>query len=198
MSVDFQGLDPATLATRSWHDRPDLCAPPPAGTIDACVHPRPRPGELHAYLPRAWQGRRLPAGERYYYPNPVGDYLQESYAAGLPGSDPALTASHVFTNGVDQAVLLPLTLGLLPDIDLLSAICAATNEWLAATWLTDARWKGTVRVAPSDPGAAVAEIERWAADPRFVQVGVPTQSMQLYGNRVFLPIWDLGKVALHR
>jgi uncharacterized protein len=196
VSVDFEGLSPARLARTSFAEagagHPRAVGP----VIDASVHPRPRTGELQRYLPKVWQHRRLPPGERYYYPNPLGDYLQESFVeGGPPGSDPGLLHKHLFEDaGVTHAILLPLTLGLLPDLDLQAAICTATNAWLAETWLTqhnpDGRYKGTIRVAPADPAAAVAEIEKWAAHPHFVQVGVPMQSMQLYGNKVFVPVWE--------
>lgn len=195
--VDFQGIDPAALATKSLRDaangRTASCG---LAVVDASVHPRPRPGELQEYLPKVWQGRRLPKGERYYYPNPIGDYVKESYSeGGPPGSDPELVSRHLFEDvGIDHAILIPLTLGLLPDVDLQAAICSAMNAWLADTWLTrynaEGRYKGTIRVAPSHPEAAVAEIEKWADHPEFVQIGVPMQSLQLYGTRPFLPVWE--------
>lgn len=195
-SVDLQGMAPGASAKKSLAAAAGGHPAPGMLVIDAAVHPRPRPGELQRHLPKVWQHRRLPAGERYYYPNPVGDYVQEAHgSSGPPGSDPDLVDRHLFEAcGIDQAILLPLTLGLLPDIDLLAAICSATNAWLAETWLGEynrhGRYRGTIRVAPTHPEAAVAEIERWAGHPGFVQVGVPLQSTQLYGNRQFLPIWE--------
>ena len=207
-SVDLEGLTLADLATKSLHAAAGGHAAPAMKVIDAAVHPRPRPGELQRYLPKVWQHRRLPAGERYYYPNPVGDYLKESFNEfGPPGSDAALMSRHLFDDcGISQAILLPLTLGLLPDIDLVAAICSATNAWLADTWLTThnahGRYRGTIRIAPSNVTAAVAEIEKWAGHPGFVQIGVPLQSTQLYGGRHFLPIWEAAAahglpVAVH-
>lgn len=164
--------------------------------VDASVQVRPESqAALREFLPRVWRDRRLPFGERYYYPNPKGDYLREAYATGLPpGADPQLLQDHLFgASGVSLAVLNPLTLGLLPDGDLLAAICSATNEWLANTWLdrpeAASRYRGSIRVAPGEPETAVREIKRWADDPRFVQVSVPLQSLQPYGKRAFLPVW---------
>ena len=49
--------------------------------------------------------------------------------------------------------------------------CAtAMNRWVVAEWLTEPRLKGSIVVPYEDAEAAVAEIERWAGDPHFVQV----------------------------
>lgn len=203
--VDYQGLSPAALAQRSIADGRDLATRPPFPVVDAAVHPRPRPGELQPHLPAVWRNRRLPAGDRYYYPNPIGEYVRESYPeSGPPGSDPELMSRHLFGDlGVAHAVLLPLSLGLLPDVGLQAAICSALNRWQADAWLArDSRYSGTIRVAPAAPEAAAAEIEKWAGDPRFVQVGMPMQSNQLYGSAFFLPVFEAAArhgrpVALH-
>lgn len=192
-SVDFQGAPPAALAVKSMEDTAGPRVAPTTPVVDCAVHPRPRPGQLQDYLPTVWRGRRLPTGARYYYPNPLGDDVREAYGdAGPPGSDPSLVARHLFEDaGAARAILVPLTLGLLPDTDLVAAICSATNEWLADAWLSaDDRYRGTIRVAPNHPEAAVAEIERWADHPGFVQVGVPMQSLQLYGAPPFEPVWE--------
>lgn len=207
--TELTGADPSRLATVSLATASVGGRPPSCGVIDAAVHVRPRSqGELRVYLPRIWQSRRLPSGDGYYYPNPLGAHLQETYGdAGPPGSDPDLLHRHLIADGnAEQVVLHPLTLGLLPDIDLVTAICSATNEWLAETWLgrynTDGRYQGTIRVAPGDAAAAVAEIEKWAGHPHFVQIGVPTQSLQPYGKRAFWPVWEAAAahglpVAVH-
>lgn len=207
--TELTGGDPSRLATASLATASQGGRPTPCGVVDASVHVRPRSqDEFREYLPRIWKGRRLPSGDGYYYPNPAGSHLKETYgAAGPPGSDPDLLHRHLVEGtGTEQVILHPLTLGLLPDIDLLSAICSATNEWLAQTWLTrynaEGRFKGTIRVAPGDADAAVAEIEKWAGHPHFVQVGVPTQSLQPYGKRGFWPVWEAAAahglpVAVH-
>ena len=105
--------------------------------------------------------------------------------------------------GIERAVLLPLTRGLLPNTDLASAICAATNDWLADGWLeAGSPFLGTIRVNPGDPAAAVAEIERWADHPAMVQIGVPLQAPHPYGQRGYFPIWEAAAerslpVAIH-
>ena len=122
----------------------------------------------------------MPGVFRYLYPAPTGlaPYgafsTSVSPAAGLPGSDPALAARDLAANGVREAVLVPLTRGQLPNLDLGSALCAATNDWLAATWLGgvpgpcattapsgSTRWTSTPRSARSTGGPATTGWCRW-------------------------------------
>lgn len=165
--------------------------------VDACVHPIVRRAEdLKGFVPEPWSHKFWPGTERYHYPHPSSEYAAWARPpGGLPGSDPELMAQHLFAErGFESAVLLPLTRGLIPDADLGTAVCRGTNQWLATTWLdSDAasgRFKGTIRVNAMDPDGAVAEIEQWAADPRFVQVGVPMESHAPYGNRQYFKIWE--------
>ncbi len=207
--TELAGDDPSRLSTVSLASAAHGGRPPACPVVDASVHVRPRSqDEFRAYLPPLWRTRRLPGGDGYYYPNPVGNHLRETYSdTGPPGSDPDLLRRHLIDDGgVDRVVLHPLTLGLLPDVDLLGAVCSATNAWLADTWLgphdTEGRYCGTIRVAPGDPATAVAEIEKWAPHPGFVQVGVPMQSLQPYGKRQFWPVWEAAAahglpVAVH-
>jgi len=177
--------------------------------IDAAVHPMVQTAdELKKYVPSPWNHSFWPGTERYHYPHPTSEYAGWTRPAGaLPGSDPELLSRHLFAErGFEQAVLLPLTRGLIPDPALGSAVCRGTNEWLAQTWLgewnTEKRFKGTIRVNPMDPQAAVAEIEHWAGHPDMVQVGVPMESHAPYGERQFFKIWEAAEkhglpVAVH-
>jgi predicted TIM-barrel fold metal-dependent hydrolase len=163
--------------------------------VDVNVHPFfASSAALRGYLPGEYRTRGIPDIESFWYQAPDGDYAQELYGDGHPGSDPARVSRDLFeVGGVDLAVLNPRTRGSLPDRRLNSAICAGTNEWLAAEWLdSDAgrgRFRGTIRVNPEDVEGAIGEIERWAADPRMVQVGVPLQSREPYGKPQFEPLW---------
>jgi predicted TIM-barrel fold metal-dependent hydrolase len=165
------------------------------GIVDACIHPVPRSdAELRTFMGEAWQHKVWPAPERTLYMNPRDDYVEDSWPdEGLPGSDPALVDAWLASNDVDQAVLLPLTRGLNPDIDLGSALCAATNDWLAATWLGEwnesGRYRGSIRVSPEDPKRAIEEIERWAEHPHMVQVAVPLEARNYYGKREYFDVW---------
>ena len=164
--------------------------------IDCAVHPQvARADDLRDYMIEPWKSRPFPRPERYFYPVLSGEFMSGANAAGLAGSDAKHMARELFEkNKVDAAILIPLTRGLMPELDLGDAICRATNDWLADKWLgaADARGRfyGAIRVNPGNPQAAVAEIERWATDPRMVCVGVPLQSHHPYGQRQYFPVWE--------
>jgi predicted TIM-barrel fold metal-dependent hydrolase len=170
-------------------------------TIDTCVHPAfADSDDIRHYIGGAWATTpHFPKSTRFSYVPPVPEFPPDFMPpAGGAGSDPAvLHHDLVETRGVDHVVLLPLMRGLLPDEDFASALCAATNDWLAETWLNDetGRYFGSIRVNPGDPAGAVKEIERWADHPRMVQVGVPLQAHHPYGHRSYLPVWEAAAQA---
>jgi predicted TIM-barrel fold metal-dependent hydrolase len=169
--------------------------------VDAAVQPAvPDDTVLRSYMAEPFRSRMFPALERWFYPAPRPEHRldAEPRPGANPGSDPELLIRHVLDDGgADLAVLVPQTRGLLPDIDLASEVCAATNRWLAEQWLEHpgaaGRLLGTIRVNPQDPGEAVREIERWANHPQMVQVAVTMQSHAPYGQRRFHPIWDAAQ-----
>ena len=175
--------------------------------IDANVQPYFRyNAEIRRYLPTAHKLRAIPDVERQWYQAPGGDYREDLYVDQYPGSDPDTVRRHLFEDaGVQYAILNPLTRGNIADYLLNSRICAATNDWLLDRWLDadpSGRFRGTIRVNPEDPKGAVAEIERLAAHPKMVQVGVPMQSREPYGKPHFEPIWETAAghglpVAVH-
>lgn len=164
--------------------------------VDACLHPAPRnANDIRHYMVEPWKSRAFPGPEFYDYVGPEQPYLDvAAEVAGLPGSEPTQIRDWLQHEcQVDMAVLLPLTRGLLPNLDLNAAIAAATNQWLAEEWLStqgDVRLYGSIRVDPRDPDSAVAEIERWSKDPAMVQVAVPMQSEAPYGHRRYLKVWE--------
>ena len=117
----------------------------------------------------------------------------ESKADAMPGSDPEIAARYLVDKGVDVAILVPKTRGIISDVNLGAVVCSAMNDWLAATWLTQwnqaGRYRGSIRIDPRDPHAAIAEIERWSTNPKMVQVAVPLESASLYGRKEYEEIW---------
>jgi predicted TIM-barrel fold metal-dependent hydrolase len=72
---------------------------------------------------------------------------------------------------------------------LAGAMATAVNRWVQEEWLdADDRLLASAVVTPQYPETAIAEIERIAADPRFVQILLPARSTAPYGNQRFWPI----------
>jgi predicted TIM-barrel fold metal-dependent hydrolase len=158
--------------------------------VDCGVHPVIPDAELRRRMLPPFKFLPFAGPDRYLYPVPGGEYQPDAER-----SDPAGVARALFEEqGVDLAILTPLTRGIQPDADLGSRICAAINEWQSEAWLAaeagQGRFRASIRVNPQDPRHAIAEIERWATVPGFVQVAVTTQSLQPYGQRVYYPIWE--------
>lgn len=75
--------------------------------------------------------------------------------------------------------------------DAAAALARAVNEWQVAEWLDrEPRLRAALVVPSQQPAAAVAEIEHWGADRRFVSVYLPVRSAIPYGNRIWWPLWE--------
>jgi predicted TIM-barrel fold metal-dependent hydrolase len=167
--------------------------------IDSSVHMFFRKGsEVRDFMTEPYKSRGIPDVEMDWYGAPGGEYdadIVKRSEGGYPGSDPSLVSEHLFgEQGVDIAILHPMTRGNLPDRHLNNAVLSAHNKMLVERWLekgnSHKRFRGTIRVNPEDPKAAIQEIERWKDHPYVVQVGVPLQSRELYGKPQFFPLWE--------
>src|SRR3974390_2503661 len=70
------------------------------------------------------------------------------------------------------------------------AFCRALNDWLAKEWLDkDARLRGSIVIPVQSVEKSVAEIERGAADNRFVQVLMLVMGDMPLGKRHYWPIY---------
>jgi predicted TIM-barrel fold metal-dependent hydrolase len=196
-------------------------------TIDCDIHPHFERGveSLGRYLDTA--GRRRVLGSAHgqawasqayasqftlpkndMYINPGGVMRRDSFPPGgaVPGSDPDVVVDQLLDGcAVDRAVLTcgnTMGLGALPDPDLAATVASATNEWMSERWIAhDARFRGSVLVAPQDPIKAAKEIDRHAGRPGFVQVHMPMRE-GLIGERHYWPIYEAAArhglpVAIH-
>ena len=74
--------------------------------------------------------------------------------------------------------------------DMGAALCSAVNDYVAKEWLDpEPRLRGSILITGQNPDHAVAEIERLAADRRFVQVILPVMGDMLPGKRQMWPIY---------
>jgi predicted TIM-barrel fold metal-dependent hydrolase len=168
--------------------------------------------ELQPYLDPAWWDRIAPAGPPFgarSYSNVRGHILSEDMinpATGKPADDPGWVERLLFdTHGVDVGILTSdiLSLSSLPNMYLASALARAYNDWTLEKWVRPhQRFKGSIIVAPQDPEAAVAEIERLGDDPGVVQVLIFSGAEMPYGKKRYHPIWEAAArhglpVAMH-
>lgn len=187
----------------------------PVRIVDADVHTGTRSeAEIRDYIPAEWRARNFPAsiysfrvGNVYTTPGSISR-TDAIPANGLPaGSDPALLERQLFGEaGVDMAILLPLAGHPMPNPEHEAAVAASINSWLAETWLgaynRDGRFRGSIRVCSTDPGLAVAEIEKWAGHPGFVQVMLTPYALTPLGHPSMLPVFEAAvrhglPVAMH-
>jgi len=186
----------------------------PAGAIDCDIHPAvPTTTALLPYLPDYWREAFLNRHiERYpftlmsYPPNaPASCRPDWRPQSGLPGSDiAALQGQALDAFGTRFAIcnVLHGAIALFNE-DMAAALAAAVNDWTARELLDrDSRLRGSILLPVQNPDLAVAEIERLAPDPRFVQVLMLVMGDALAGSRRYWPIYAAAErhglpVALH-
>jgi predicted TIM-barrel fold metal-dependent hydrolase len=78
--------------------------------------------------------------------------------------------------------------------DMAAAFCRATNDWIRDEWLSrDSRLRASIVVPVHNTELAVAEIERRADDPRFVQVLMLVSGETTLGRHQLWPIYRLAE-----
>jgi predicted TIM-barrel fold metal-dependent hydrolase len=184
--------------------------------IDCDVHPHYRDGinDLLEYLPQEWRRKvgggpnkswakqldvelALPQNSLYMNPNSIMRRDSIPADGSPPASDPQQVIDQLLdTHGIDRAILLPgdvMGLGILPDPDLAAAVARANNDWMIDRWLaTDERFRGSLCVAPQNPEASAAEIDRIGGDRRLAQVFWPTTA-SFMGERQYYPIYEAAE-----
>lgn len=154
--------------------------------------------DLYPYLSQRWRdyietyGVRPFAGS--YYPRFWPNRADARPPSGRQsGSEVGFTRQHYLDPyNVAYAILIPLTpVGRQPNQALDAALATAVNDWQVAEWLDqDPRLRASIVVPFEDPPRAVAEIERRAADKRFVQVEFTGRPQEPMGRRKYWPIYE--------
>jgi len=169
------------------------------GGIDCDVHPAlSGMAALMPYLDAHWreQANRLGADglDLACFPPGVPAHGRPDWrppGGGKPGADLAALRRHVFDGfGIETAILNCLcAIAGLGNEPLAAALARALNDWIAAEWLDrEPRLRAAIVIPTQNPDLAVAEIERRAADPRFVQVLVLAAGDMPLGKRLLWPI----------
>ena len=180
--------------------------------IDCDVHVVvPHTGVLLPYLDDYWRDYVTVRGVRNldmtsYPPTaPLTSRPDWRPETGHAGTDLALLRRHVFDELGAQIAICNVIWGAqaLHHHHLAAALCRAVNSWLAAEWLDqEPRLRASIVVPWQNAAHAVEEIERCAADKRFVQVLLLAMADQPLGREHYWPIYEAAvrhglPVAIH-
>ena len=168
-----------------------------AGGFDCDVHAMPAGmHELLPYFDGHWADaiteRAIPLPELASYP-PGAPFTTRADWRPARGNDAAAIGAQVLDRwGLSGAIVNCLAGVQLPySEDLGAALATATNRWVAAKLLDhDPRLHASILVAAQNPLLAAQEIERCAADRRFVQVMLLAAGDAPLGRRQFWPIYE--------
>src|SRR5439155_13690292 len=139
-------------------------------------------GSLLPYLSPHWRDHVMQRGVHElnsiaYPPNaPLSERPDWRSGGARPGSDlESLCRDALARFGTRLAICNCLYgVHLLFSEDMAAGFAAAVNDWIACEWFDrEPRLRASIVVTPQNPEMAVDEIERRAADRRFVQVLLP-------------------------
>lgn len=166
-----------------------MTAPAPR-LVDCDVHCVPSMPKLFPYLPDVWREHL----EATKHPGPVPVAL--TYPAWNPvtrTSPDELTLDRIRDDVLDTASLAVLVcyygIESFTHPYLARDLATAVNLWLQAEWLEpEPRLRASAVVTPQHIEFAVQEVQRIAADPRFVQILLPARSPAGYGAQRYWPL----------
>src|ERR1700730_3331035 len=169
------------------------------GGIDCDIHPAvPAMDALLPYLSGHWRESVVQRGvhelNSIAYPQhaPISARPDWRIANGRPGSDLESVRSQAlapFGTGIAICNCL-YGVHLLFSEDMAAAFAQAVNDWIAREWLDrEPRLRASIVVPVQNPEMAVDEIERCAADRRFVQVLMLVMGEVPLGRRQYWPIY---------
>ena len=162
---------------------------------------------LYPYLDEIWREQAIRRGFDEMWPpmlilagpTPLSVRADWRDAGGKPATTPErLIAEALAPFGTGTAILNCLygTSAAFSE-DIQAAFCKALNDWIAHEWLDrDPRLRASIVVPLTNTDMAVAEIERRAVDPRFVQVLPPVSKRSAAGPAAELA--DLCRRGMHR
>jgi predicted TIM-barrel fold metal-dependent hydrolase len=167
------------------------------GAIDCDVHPRlPTPKALSAHMDAFWRDtlevRGIDVWDSMAYPANAPFTVRPDWRQGrADGTAARMGAATLDRFGFAHAILNCLfPVQTFRDENLAAAFARATNDWIAREWLDkDPRLRASIVLPIQSPGRSVEEIERLAADRRFVQVMVLAMGETPLGKSRYWPIY---------
>jgi predicted TIM-barrel fold metal-dependent hydrolase len=176
-----------------------MTATPALSPIDCDIHPTvPALGALLPYLDDVWRDNAERRGfdelVTISYPtvNPLTSRADWRDGSGKAGTTVAALAAQALDLFGTQLAICNCLYGAqaLFSEDLGVAFSRAVNDWIALEWLDrDPRLRASIVVPTQNAERAVDEIERCAADPRFVQVLMLVGTELPLGRRQNWPIY---------
>jgi predicted TIM-barrel fold metal-dependent hydrolase len=152
---------------------------------------------LYPFLAQRWRDYIDSFGNRRYtgagYPTIGRSRFDLTLPAGQTVPNAATTAAdHLDRHGITYAILIPVTqVGLIQYQELDAALASGVNEWQIAEWLDlEPRFRASIAIPYDSPDLAVEEIQRRAADKRFVQVKFNSSAAEPLGRRKYWPIYE--------
>lgn len=112
-------------------------------------------------------------------------------AKGKAGLDRVTVCRHALDELGSSHAILNVLYGAqaVHDPYMAADFCKAINDWIAAEWLDrDPRLRASIVVPMQAVDLAVEEVERRAADSRFVSILMLAQGESLFGKRHFWPL----------
>ncbi len=171
--------------------------------IDCDVHPNvPGMAALAPYLDEYWretvENREILSLDSMSYPPraPISGRADWRGKGGTAGASLDALRTHALDRwGTSIAICNPLYgVQIVFNADMAVAFTRALNDWVVKEWLDrDPRLRASIVIPLQDISAAVAEIERCASDPRFVQVLVLAMGEAPLGRRQFWPIYEAAQ-----
>ena len=174
--------------------------------VDCDIHPAPYSAkDFLPFLPKRWADylktygghTRQPFTSTTPYPR-IAPLISRRDAwpptGGPPGSDlDFMRKQHLDPLDIEHGILQVLDMGAMsqPNLEFGAAICSAINDWQRDVWCKpEPRLKASIQVPQEYPEAAIAEIERLAGDPNFVQINMAPRSDQPLGKRRYWPVFE--------
>ena len=178
---------------------------PIQGAVDCDLHPAPPSAtDLLPYLDEYWRDQlvdrhiaRFAFNLTSYPPNsPLSARPDWRQASGAPGGDLDMIRRQALDPFGSRFAICNVLHGAaaLFNEDMAMALCSAINDWVARELLDrEPRLRASILVPAHNPERAVAEINRLAADRRFVQVLFFAMGDTLLGRR---PCWPIYAAAV--